>query len=328
MEDDPFRAPLGISSGHAQTLMAGLCPRLPAPLPPAEDRLVAAGEDTRLRVQVHYAADRAADTVLVVVHGLAGSSASRHTLDITRQALARGVHVVRMNMRNCGGTEALTPTLYHGNLPGDLHAVVGAALSLPLARRVVLAGYSMGGDLVLNALAAWGDRAPAQVAGAFVVCPTLDARRSVALVDGPGGVLYRRHYLRDLHRFYRRKAALFGEARFPLARLRGATSIRAYDAAISAPFWGFAGADDYYRWVSSTPRLAAVRVPTIVLHADDDPIAVVPPEARAILRGHPFLALVETRGGGHCGFVEVPSRRRPDGRWAPHHVACFAAGCW
>src|SRR6185437_11195622 len=312
--EDPLRAPRWLAAGHAQTVLASILPRVAATPQPDEDRLVETDPDTRVRVQIHHARDRSADTALVVVHGLGGSSASGHVLDMTRHALARGLHVVRMNWRNCGGTEALTPTLYHGNMYGDVHAVAHATLSLPRVRRIVLAGYSMGGNLVLNALAAWGADVPSGVAGAAVVCPTMDVARSVALVDGPGCGLYLRHYLADLRRLYRRKTALFGEARYPLARLRGVASMRAFDAAISAPGAGFAGVDAFYRWVSSGPRLDRIQAPTLVLHASDDPVVDITPETRARLRGHPSVALVESPRGGHCGYLEVPSRLRPDGR--------------
>jgi predicted alpha/beta-fold hydrolase len=232
-----------------------------------------------------------------------------------------------MNMRNCGGTEALTPTLYHGNMHEDVRRVAAAALDLPRVRRLVLTGYSMGGNLVLNTLAAWGARTPPEIAGAIVVCPTMDVDRSVAMIDGPGCAAYQRFLLTGLRRLYRRKSFLFGEARYPMSRLRRVTSMRTFDQWISVPMAGFADVDEFYRWVSSGPRLGAVTVPTLVVHAEDDPVVDVTPETRARIEGNPSIALVESPRGGHCGFLELPSRRRAGGRWAPHHVARFAAAC-
>jgi uncharacterized protein len=323
---DPLRVPRWLAARHRQTLLASLLPRVVAPPPADENWLIATDPHTKVRVQIHYATDPSSDTAVLVVHGLAGSSASGHVLDITRHALRRGLHVVRMNMRNCGGTEHLTPTLYHGNLWEDVHAVAHAAVRVARVKRLVLAGYSMGGNLVLNALAAWGARAPRELVGAVVLCPTMDVGRSVALVDGPGCAVYRRHYVGELARLYRRKAALFAE-RYPRARLRGVSTMRAFDEAISAPAAGFDDVDAFYRWVSSGPRLHQIRIPTLILHANDDPVVEISQETRRALTNHPAMVLVESPHGGHCGFLERPSRRRPDGRWAPHQVARFASAC-
>ena len=102
----------------------------------------------------------AARLTLVLVHGLEGSSESRYIQGIAARAWDAGCNVIRMNMRNCGGTEALTPTLYHSGLSGDVGAVVRHYAERFGLERVALVGYSMGGNLVLKLAGEWGSRPP------------------------------------------------------------------------------------------------------------------------------------------------------------------------
>jgi predicted alpha/beta-fold hydrolase len=225
-----------------------------------------------------------------------------------------------MNMRNCGGTEALTPSLYHSNLPADLAAVVAEVVRRGV-RRVVLAGYSAGGNLVLNTLAHWGAAAPPEVKGALALCPTIDVARCV---DGLEKSLYHRYFLRLMRDFYARKAALF-PGRFDRARLEAMKTMRDYDRLATGPDAGFADVDALYAWVSSSSRIERVTVPAIVVQSLDDPIVGLSEATREALLRHPSLALSEPRFGGHCGFTDWPWRRRPDGRWAAAKIAEVAA---
>jgi predicted alpha/beta-fold hydrolase len=323
VQQDLLRPPSWLASARSQTLLAAFLPRLAPPHAP-EELLVETEPGTHVLCHCHFLTESATATALVVVHGLCGSSTSGNVIDITRHALTHGLHVVRMNMRNCGGTEHLTPTLYHTNLPHDLAAVVGRLVEHPRVRRVVIAGYSAGGNLVLNTLAHWGAGAPPQVAGAVVVCPSMDIGHCVSLVDRTGNELYRRYFVTDLMRFYRRKAALFRDG-YDASRLRGVRTLREFDAAVTAPHQGFDDVDAFYDWVASAPRLPRVTVPTLVIQALDDPVVQMLPATRAQVHAHPALRLVETPVGGHCGFLELPSRQRRDGRWAAYQIARFAA---
>lgn len=321
---DTLRPPSWLASAQSQTLAGALLPRL-RPLPAAEKLLIATEPGTRVLCHCHFQPTSTTDTALIVVHGLCGSSTSGHVVDITRHALAHGLHVVRMNMRNCGGTERLTPTLYHTNMPHDLAAVVTRVIRRARVRRVILAGYSAGGNLILNTLARWGADAPPELAAAVVVCPSIDIAHCVSLVDRAGNELYRRYFVAELMRLYRRKASLFRHPPYDPARLRGVRTLRDFDAAVTAPHEGFDDVDAFYAWVTSAPRLAQITVPALVIQALDDPVVQMLPETRASVLAHPALRLVETPVGGHCGFLELPSRRRRDGRWAAHQIARFAA---
>ena len=320
---DPFRPPLWLRGAHRQTVLASVWPR-PA-LSGAEASWVPSDRGTRLLCHEHLRPGADQRPVVLVVHGMTGSSASGPAVDMARAALRHGLDVVRMNMRNCGGTEAHAAGLYHANLHQDVLAVVRHLVEQRGRRRVVVAGYSVGANLVLNFLGAAGAAVPEEVVGAVAVCPAIDVDHCVSLVDErPENRVYREHFVRALRRFYRRKARL-DPGRFPRERMRGVRTLRGFDAAASAPDAGFADVDAFYRWVSSVPRLGRVAVPTLVLHAADDPVVELLPSTRAALAAASHVRLVETPLGGHCGFLGDASPARPDGRWVAHQVARFAA---
>lgn len=320
---DPFRPPWWLRGAHRQTVLGSLWPR-PA-LPGAETSWIPSDPGTRLLCHEHLRPGESHSPALLIVHGMAGSSASGPAVDLARSALKHGLDVVRMNMRNCGGTEACAPGLYHANLHQDVLAVVRHLVERRGRRRVVLAGYSIGANLVLNFLGNAGDAVPEEVVGAVAICPAIDVAHCVSLVDErPSNRVYRQHFVRALRRFYQRKSRL-DPRRFPGARMRGVRTLRAFDAAASAPDAGFADVDAFYRWVSAAPRLGRIAVSTLVLHATDDPVVELLPSTRAALAAAGRVRLVETPLGGHCGFLEEGSPRRADGRWAAHQVARFAA---
>jgi uncharacterized protein len=334
LRSDPYAPPPWLLGGHRQTVFSAMWPR--RPLPPAEELWVEAAPGERLRCDAHFGFRPEAHvagvtgrgsapegTTLVIVHGMTGSSASGPAVDLAHSGLALGLDVVRMNMRGCGGTEAHAPGLYHANRYEDVLAVVRHLIGRRV-RRLVLAGYSVGANLVLNFLGNLGDQVPEEVRAAFAICPAIDVNRCVSLVDErPENIVYRVHFVRALRGYYERMSRLY-PLRFPAGRMRGVTTLRAFDAMASAPDAGFSDVESFYRWVSATPRLARIAVPTLVLHAADDPVVELGAGTRDALREAPAVRFVEMKSGGHCGFLERPSPQRPDGRWAAYQASRYA----
>src|SRR5947209_6845253 len=161
-ESDAFHPRRGLAGGHRMTL-AGNFLRRSSALPSPEDRLFQVEEDVQILCQCHWQAARSAALTLIIVHGLEGSSNSQYVIGTANKAFAAGMNVVRMNMRNCGGTENLGPTLYHSGLSADVASVVHTLVAEKHLPRVALAGYSMGGNLVLKCAGDWGTNAPPEV---------------------------------------------------------------------------------------------------------------------------------------------------------------------
>ena len=257
--------------------------------------------------EVSIAAYRtAALFTLVLVHGLEGSSDSRYIRGVAARALAAGCNVIRMNMRNCGNTDHLTPTLYHSALSGDLGAVIEHFARQRGLSRVALVGYSMGGNLVLKLAGEWGRRAPLVAVAA--VCPAIDLASGSDALHEPGNRLYEWRFLRGLVARFRRKVHLYPSV-YGDPQIGPIRSLREFDHKVVARFCGFESADDYYHRAAAARVIDRVAVPTLILQAADDPFIRLTPATRAKILANPYLHLVETAHGGHCAFL---SRDRGD----------------
>jgi len=244
---------------------------------------------------------RAERLTLVLVHGLEGSSDSRYVQGIAVRAWEAGCNVIRMNMRNCGDTEALTPTLYHSGLSGDVGAVVRHYAQRFSLQQVALVGYSMGGNLVLKLGGEWSRQFP--LCAVAAVCPAIDLAPGADALHEPLNRGYEWRFLLGLKARYARKAKLFPAIYVPPTEIGPVRSIREFDNKILARYWGFRDADDYYHRAAAARVVDRIAVPTLVLSAQDDPFIRILPETRARLLANPHIHFVETRHGGHCAYL-------------------------
>ncbi len=210
---------------------------------------------TQILCECHWQppADRATRPTVLLVHGLEGSSRSQYVIGNAGKLWAAGCNVIRMNMRNCGGTERLTPTLYHSGMSSDVDAVMRFFLSKHQLKVFALIGYSMGGNLVLKLAGDLGPEAPPELKAVVAVSPAMDLGPSADALHLPANRVYERRFLHALLKRFRRKAFLFPRA-FDPAHAIGIRSLRDFDHRITAFYSGFASADDYYY------RAAAARV--------------------------------------------------------------------
>lgn len=299
----PFKPHRGLANAHLQTIVGNFLPRRGFDMDAvAETVEVDPADSSRVLCRCHWqpAEERAARLTLVLVHGLEGSSESRYIMGLARRAWEAGFNVVRMNMRNCGNSDLLTPTLYHSGLSGDVGAVVTHFSQCFGLERVALVGYSMGGNLVLKLAGEWGARPPLVAVAA--VCPAIDLAPSADALHERANFLYERHFLRGLMRRFRLKARLFPDV-YQASEIGPVRSIREFDQKIVARYCGFRDADDYYFRAASARVVDRIAVPTLILRALDDPFIRLTPETLARLRANPFVTLVETAQGGHCAYL-------------------------
>jgi predicted alpha/beta-fold hydrolase len=299
-----FEPRRGLANAHLQTIVGNFLPRPAFRLESvAETVEVDPADGSRVLCHCHWQAEsqRARRLTVVLVHGLEGSSESRYILGIAARAWKAGCNVVRMNMRTCGGTETLTPTLYHSGLSGDVGAVVRHYTEQFGLERVALTGYSMGGNMVLKLAGEWGNRPP--ICAVATVCPAIDLAVGADALHEPLNRGYEGKFLRGLMARYRRKAKLFPDIYSNPKSIGPVRSIRQFDDKIVARYWGFLNADDYYYRAASARVVDKIAVPTLILRAQDDPFIRLLPETRAKLLTNPCITFVETRHGGHCGYL-------------------------
>jgi len=324
-----------LRSAHLQTI-AGTFLRRSFALAPGEERLFRVDAETQLKGICHWQRElpRRSPTqpalhdgrprnlpVIVIVHGLEGSSDSNYMWGIADKARARGFHSVRMNQRNCGGTERLTPTLYNSGLSGDYRAVLLELIAEGF-EQIYFAGYSMGGNLVSKMAGEWGATPPKELRGICAVCPALDLSACADALEDAANFLYERHFVKGLMARYQRKAELFPQ-RYSKNGFGPIRTVREFDDRITAPQFGYRDAEEYYQQAGAKRVLGGIHVPMQLITAQDDPF--VPYEAllRAGVEKNSRVNFVAPEHGGHCGFVS--KHRGAERFWAEERIVEFVA---
>ena len=293
-------------------------PRLPAPV----ERFFDVAPDARVLAHCHWHADAPANPTLILLHGLEGSSQAHYMAGISDKAWAAGWNVVRLNQRNCGGTERLSRGLYHSGLTHDARFVLHELVERDGIREAAVAGYSLGGNLALKLAAELSEERVPWLKAVCAVSPAMDLTACTAALERRSNVVYQFNFVRNLKARMRRKAAAWPGA-FSLEPLRRIWTVRAFDEAYTAPYHGFRDAADYYYRASSLRVIDRVRVPTLIMTAEDDPFVPVAAFRDPAVTGNPNIALVITPHGGHCAYVERGSGDY-DGYWAEREIVRFA----
>jgi uncharacterized protein len=265
--------------------------------------------------------------LLLVLHGLEGSSRSHYAVGLMRQALARGWRAVTLNFRSCSGELNRRLQFYHSGHTDDLDEIVRWLLAREPGARLGAVGVSLGGNVLLKWLGERGAEAPTELVGAVAISVPFDLTPCAHVLDrGFQRRVYTAHFLRTMRAKARRKATRdpgFCDV-VDLGRALRARTFAEYDRAVTAPLNGFADEQDYWRRASCGPYLSRVRRPTLLVNALDDPI--VPAEALPDPSTLPPGVSAEfVPRGGHAGFIEGtwPWRARS---WVERRAVEFLAG--
>lgn len=293
-------------------------PRLPAPVARHFD--VAA--DARVLAHCHWHAQPARHPTLLLLHGLEGSSEAHYIRGTAEKAWTRGFNVVRLNQRNCGGTEHLSAGLYHSGLTHDPVFVIEELVARDGLPHIAVGGFSLGGNLALKLAGDMSERAPRELGSVTAICPVMDLTACVDALERRSNRLYEWNFLRNLRGRMKRKAAAWPD-RYDLAALRSVRSVRGFDEAYTAPHHGFRDAADYYHRASAMRVIDRVRVPTLIITAEDDPFVPTAAFRDPLVATNPAITTIITPHGGHCAFV---GRRAAgfDGYWAEQMIVAFS----
>jgi predicted alpha/beta-fold hydrolase len=317
-----FTPKRGLRNGHLMTLYAwGRARQFPG-LPAPEARHFDVAPDTQVLAHCHWQADRRVRPALLALHGLEGSSDAHYMRGLADKAFRAGFNVVRLNQRNCGGTERYGPGLYHSGLTADAAIVFEEMTTAYGIDRVVVAGYSLGGNLALKLAGEYGSTPPPQLRGVVAVSPVMDLATCVSALEQRQNIVYHLNFVRGLRGRMRRKAKWYPE-RYALDGLPRVWSVRKFDEVYTAPHFGFESAADYYHRASALRVVDRIRVPALILTAEDDPFVPPGPFRDRSVTSNPCIHVTITRHGGHCGFVAEPSPG-DDGYWAETQIVRLA----
>ncbi len=270
--------------------------------PPAR-KVYDTGPGTRILVVEHQPEGRP-QAQIVFLHGLEGSSEAGYIKSFAQEALVRGFGVHRSNMRTCGSTEALSETMYHSGLTSDTLLIV-KELRDRFSGPVILVGFSLGGNVALKLAGELGETN--LIACVCAISTPIDLAACVRMLDRPGNRLYAWRFLSRLKRRVREKA-LVSPRVYSTEGLDGIKSIWEFDDRYTGPLFGFGNAENYYATQSSQRFLEAIRTPTLVIQAKDDPLIPFAVFSHPAFEHNSALRLVSVESGGHLGFL---SRGKP-----------------
>jgi predicted alpha/beta-fold hydrolase len=324
--ENPFAPHPHFRGGHAQTIAAALrFPRrreLRNERQHFEQRIVEVEPGARLLLECRWQAESRDAPALLLIHGLEGSSDSLYMRGTARKAYAAGFNVACMNMRNCGGTDHLNQSLYNSGMTGDIQRVVADELAGREGfEEIFVAGFSMSGNMVLRLAGDYGANAPRALAGVVAVSPSIDLSGCARAVETRANSLYRWSFMRALRRRVRNKGRLHPSI-YDTRNLSRVRTIRQFDERFTAPHGGYRDVDDYYERASSFRIIGQIKIPTLILHADDDPLIPSEPFRDPSIAANPNVLLVVTPSGGHVGFLG-DAREGEDCRWAENRVVEF-----
>jgi predicted alpha/beta-fold hydrolase len=295
--------------GNSQTLAAFAWPRRSKfKSVRDQERLFQTAPDGKDLAHCRWQQNPTDHPTMIIWHGIEGSSESAYMLSTAQKSFSAGFNVIRMNLRTCGGTEHLTPTIYHGGLTEDLRAVVSELIEQDRLSRLLLVGFSLGGNMVLKLAGEYGDNPPQQVLAVCAVSPSIDLQASAQLILKRSNWLYQQDFVRRLKRRLRVKHKLFPD-QYDISGLSSVRTLREFDDRFTSRAHGFEGADDYYYRASSIRVIDKIRIPTLIIHAEDDPFIPFGPMLDPAIINNPYILLVATKKGGHVAFLAAKPLR-------------------
>lgn len=311
VHDLAFDPPWFLRGRHVQTCFGTLVRRI-APPPVMERWRIPVDGEVELvgEMTAAHGPHARAGELAILLHGLGGSASAKYVLGIARRLLRDGLSVVRMNLRGVAIDGRAMPGLYRSGLTEDLTRTVDYARARGFGR-IFVAGFSLTGNTVLK----WLGEAARPGVTAFAISPPVRLERCVDLIDAPRNFIYRRYFLRALHRTLDAKARAFPAAFGAYAAKGPFPTLRAFDDHVTAPWFGFRDAADYYAQASSVDVLPRIRDRVTIVHALDDPFVDAADLRLLVARRPPSMEIALPQHGGHVGFYEGPRAGYAMERW-------------
>jgi predicted alpha/beta-fold hydrolase len=324
LQSKPFKPHPRFKSGHAQTFAAYYWPRrkfLKRAHGADESRIFEVEPGVRLLAHCRWQKERLKHPTIILVHGLEGSNTSVYMLGTSEKAARAGFNVVRLNLRNCGKTEHMTPTLYHAGLFSDLRAILNELIEQDGLKHIFVAGFSMGGNMTLMLAGQDAEVAPPELSGVCAISPTIDLRSCVDAIEWRSNRLYKHSFLRSMKSRIRRKRRLFPEL-YDTTGLRRIRSLKEFDERYTRTSGGYDSAEEYYERASALQFIRHIRTPTLMIAAKDDPFVPFQPFHDPSIKENPNIVFLAPDNGGHVGFVGADAKTE-DRFWMENRVVEF-----
>lgn len=296
-------APFYQYNGHLQTVLPALIRRIRG-LKYERERLTLSDGDF---VDLDWI-DQGAKELVILVHGLEGNTERHYVKGMAQQFAGENWDVLAWNCRSCSGEMNRMPRLYNHGEIGDLGEVMEHALGVKNYEKVVLIGFSMGGNIIMKYLGVHGKNIPAPLYKAVAFSAPCDLVASVKLLDAPQSKFYKNRFLKMLKGKIKIKAETFPDL-IDFDNFQKVEKWSDFDNFFTAPLNGYKDADDFYYQGSAINFMKGIRIPTLLVNAKNDPILTPScfPEALCLEHRNIFLESPET--GGHVGFM-VPRRSK------------------
>lgn len=303
-------------SGFWQTIYGAYWPYLKAPRPTALHTITLPEGGGIAVVENRPESWRVGKRIVLLVHGLSGTSDSNYMARITRRLYYQGHMVLRMNLRNCGAGFGLSPSSYHAGVSDDTRSVLRWIERQFPGSPVTQVGFSLGGNISLKMAGEDGSRPTGALDSVVAVSPPVDLKAAVQKLSAPENrflhKIFLKHLLNDVERLHK-KFPEMGPYKFPEQM-----TISMFDEVYTAPRNGFGSANEYYKQSSSLQHLPEIQVPTFILCSIDDPVV----DATQLIGKSPNknIDLLLTERGGHVGFVGWGTRY-DETRWCDQAIA-------
>lgn len=254
---------------------------------------------------------RGNDTLLVVVHGLEGSSNSYYVRGLIKVGLTLGWDGLGLNLRGCSGTPNQTFGAYHSGMTDDLHTALEYVWHKKKYQNILLAGFSLGGNLVLKYTGEKGKELDASIRAVACVSVPTHLEGSARQLSWPQNRIYLLRFLRQLKRKVRDKQLKYPDSYLTKKDIDKVRSFHDFDDLYTAPAHGFEDAIDYWERNSANAFIANIARPTLLLNAQDD--TFLSPECYPfeLAKNHPQFHLMVTNKGGHVGFMQSGNTNTP-----------------
>jgi len=321
MPSTPFKPAWWLPGPHLQTLWPVLLRRVAKPALYRERLELPDGDFIDLDYSAELKTLPAKTPLVVVLHGLEGSSDSGYARGLLHALNQRGWTGAVMHFRGCSGEPNRLPRSYNAGDTGDLAYVVDLLQRRWPDKSLAAVGYSLGGSVLLNYLARQGKQCALSAAVAVSVPFRLE--QAAWRMNQGLSRLYQWHLLRALRAGYQAKFIGRKDAPVALEELHRLRDFFQFDDQITAPLHAYRDVDDYYQRASCRPRLQQIETPTLILHARDDPF-MLPQTAPEPAELGPGVSLDLSNNGGHVGFIGGPWPWRAC-YWLEQRIPAFLA---